>query len=338
MAMNRAVGWQLAFPFVQKQLYDYYGDVQIIKDNYSAFKKQLDFLASKAIDGMFYWDISDHEALDAKPEALTASSFYYHHLQLAAEFAGILNKPEDAAGFTKQAQQLKNAIARKFLVKGTGRFDNATQSAQLFSLWYDLSPEKENSLKVLMDEFQRHNWHLSTGIFSTKMLFDVLRENNMNDIAYRIADQPGYPGWGYMLQGGATTLWETWQYPETGPSQNHPMFGSIDEWFYRSLLGINPAAPGFEKILIKPQPAGNLTWARGSYNSVKGLIASDWKKDGTGFILKVSIPANTTAEVWIPSKEKAVVTESGHPVEGLRYQSGYAITTVGSGEYSFTAQ
>src|SRR5215210_5639621 len=103
-----------------------------------------------------------------------------------------------------------------------------------------------------------------------------------------------------MLQNDATTLWESWEFPETGPSRNHPMFGSIDEWFYRSLLGINPAAPGFEKIIIKPQPVADLTWAKGSYNSIRGVILSDWKLDGNEFALNVFIPANTQAIIYVP--------------------------------------
>ena len=332
------LGWQLAFPFLQKQLYDFYGDKQIIADNYNAFKKQLAFLASKAIEGMFYWDISDHEALDAKPEAFSASCFYYHHLLLAAEFAGILNNREDAERFTKQAQRLRSDLSEKFLVKGTGRFDNATQSAQSFSLWYHITPEKENSLQVLLNELKRHNGHLSTGIFSTKMMLDVLRENNMNETAYQLANQRDYPGWGNMLQNGATTLWESWQYPGTVYSANHPMFGSVDEWFYRSLLGINPAAAGFEKILIKPQPAGDLVWAKGYYSSVRGRINSEWKKENNVFILKVAIPANTTAEIWMPSKEHAAVTEGGKTLNDVQYRQGYAVLTVGSGDYSFQSQ
>jgi alpha-L-rhamnosidase len=329
------LGWQLAFPFVQKQLYDYYGDIRVIQDNYEAFKKQLAFLKSKAVDGMFYWDISDHEALDAKPEALSASCFYYHHLQLAAEFAGILHKQDDSVQFAKQAQQLKNAIARKFLVKGTGRFDNGTQSAQLFALWYKLSPEKELSLQVLLDECKRHSDHISTGIFSTQMLFDVLRENNLQELAYRIVNQRSFPGWGYMLQNNATTLWESWRYPGTVYSFNHPMFGSVDEWFYRSVLGINAAAPGFEKIIIKPQPPDSLQWAKGSYESIRGLIGSDWKKSANTFTLNVTIPTNTTAEIWVPCKAHAPLTEGGEPMQSVRYEQGYAVVTVGSGTYAF---
>jgi len=191
------------------------------------------------------------------------------------------------------------------------------------------------SMKVLMDEFARHNWHLSTGIYSTKMMFDVLRENDMNEIAYRIANQKDFPGWGHMLQTDATTLWEAWKFPETGASRNHPMFGSIDEWFYRSLLGINPAAPGFEKIIIKPQPAGDLTWAKGEYGSIRGLIKTDWKLNGNDFKMNVSIPANTTATVYILSKPNGSILESGKSVNVLRYEKEYAVINVGSGDYSY---
>ncbi len=332
------LGWELAFPYLQKQLYDFYGDKHIIEDAYDAFTKQINFLQSKAKENLFYWDISDHEALDPKPEAFSASVFYYHHVCLAAEFAGILHKKDDSLKYDKLAKRIKDAIVRKYLVPNTGRFDNATQSAQIFALWYHLSPKKDSTFKVLMNEFARHNWHLSTGIFSTKMMFDVLRENDKNDIAYTIANQRNYPGWFNMIANGATTLWETWAYPEESPSQNHPMFGSVDEWFYRSLLGINAAAPGFEKIIIKPQPVKDLTWAKGSYQSIRGKIISDWKTDGNNFMLDVSIPPNTKATIYIPSKENGAITENGKAKQVLRYEKGYTLVEVGSGNYSFMTE
>ena len=171
-------------------------------------------------------------------------------------------------------------------------------------------------------------------------MFDVLRENDRNDIAYTIANQRDFPGWGYMLAKGATTLWESWAYSDNVYSQNHPMFGSVDEWFYKSLLGINAAALGFSKIIIKPQPA-ELTWAKGSYESVYGTIVSDWKKEADNFILKVAIPINTTAEIWIPVKENSVVTEGARKIQDvkdiqfLRSEKGYVVVAVGSGEYNF---
>ena len=241
------IGWELAFPYLQKQLYEFYGYKRIIENNYNAIVKQINFLQSKTVSGLLYWGISDHEALDPKPEAFTSAAFYYHHLKLAEEFAGMLNKKQDSIKYGRMANQVKNAIVSKFLVPGTGHFDNATQSVQIIALWYGFSTEKDLRWKVLMDEFSRHNWHLATGIFSTKMMFDVFRGNNANDTAYKIATQPNYPGWLNMINHNATTFWETWAYPESFPSQNHPMFGSIDEWFYRSLLGINCAESGFGK-------------------------------------------------------------------------------------------
>src|SRR5690606_2798333 len=313
------LGWPLAFPFMQEQLYEFYGDKRIIEEFYPAFRKQMGFLESKAVQGLFHWDIGDHEALDPRAEAFSAAAFYYHHAELAAKFAGILDKADDSLKYDRLSQNIKRLIIRKYLIPGTGRFDNATQAAQIFALWYDLSPEPENTRKVLMDEFARHEWHVSSGIFGTKMMFDVLRELDLNDVAYRVANQRDFPGWGHMLERGATTLWETWSYPEKYPSQNHPMFGSISEWFYRSLLGINPAAPGFARILIKPQPAGDLTWARGSYKSVRGEIKSEWSRNGLSFELKVAVPGNTTAEIWVPASEAQSVSDGNSAAtDGVR--------------------
>jgi alpha-L-rhamnosidase len=329
------MGWELGYSFLQKQLYDFYGDKRIIENNYPAFMKQMAFLQSKAKDDLFYWDIGDHEALDTKPDAFSASCFYYHHAKLAEEFAGILHKQNDSLKFAELARNIKEAIVYKYNVRITGRFDNATQSAQTLALWYGLAPEKDSALAMLMSEYARHNMHLSTGIFSTKMMFDVLRENNRNEVAYTIANQKTFPGWGFMLANGATTLWESWAPTGTVYSQNHPMFGSVDEWFYRSLLGINPAAPGFKKMIIHPQPAGDLTWAKGSYQCMYGNIISDWKKSGNAFSLHVEIPANTTALVYVPCKENAVVREGTNKVTVARYQQGCAVVEVGSGEYFF---
>lgn len=333
--LSGPLGWQLAFPYLQQQLYWYYGDKRVIETYYPALQKQIAFLQSNAKNNLFYWDISDHEAIDPKPESLSASAFYYHHVKLAAAFAGLLGKRDDSLQYDRLCKQIKNSIVRQYSIPNTGRFGNATQSAQLFALWYDLAPDRARSFDVLLKELERHEWHLSTGIFGTRMLFDVLREENRNDVAYQVATQPDYPGWFNMLNNGATTLWESWHDPGTVYSCNHPMFGSIDEWMYRSLLGINAGGPGFESIIIKPQPAGDCTWARGQYKSVRGTIGSDWKKENGQFILKVTIPANTKAAVWIPAGTNSAVNENGEPVKVQRYEQGYAVIEVGSGAYTF---
>jgi len=330
------LGWQLGFTYLQKRLYEFYADRTIIENQYPDVVRQMEFLTSHAVDGLYYWDIGDHEALDPKAEALSASCFYYHHAMLAAEFAGILDKSADSVKYAKQANEIASRITKKFHIPGTGRFDNATQAAQVFALWYGLSPEKEKTLDVLKAEFERHNWHISSGIFGVMMMFDVLRQLDLNEWAYHIANQRDFPGWGYMLENGATTLWESWAYPDNAGTQNHPMFGSVDEWFYRSILGINPSAPGFKKFVIKPQPVGDLTWAKGAFNAVYGKIESDWKLEGDKFTLKVIIPANTEAEVWMPSVGDASVSEVNGLAIGAQTIIGkYRVMHVGSGSYTF---
>lgn len=337
------LGWQLAYPILLKQLYEFYGDKQVLEEGYAAFKRQMEFLKTQTTDYLFYKDISDHEALDAKPEALTAALFYYHHAKLITEFADLLGKIEDAKEYLQLTKQIKTAIVQKYKVGNTGQYDNGTQSAQLFALYYDMPSKADEPqvFKKLEDAFAAKNWHLSTGIFSTKMMFDVLRKENQNEIAYRIANQRDYPGWGHMVEKGATTLWETWAYSDNIYSQNHPMFGSIVEWYYRSLLGINTIKAGFERIMIKPQPAGDLTWAKGSYNSVRGTISSSWKIDNGTFKLDVDIPANCTAEVWLPvngnafTKKNTSHLKADKDIRFLRAEQGFEIFEVGSGTYSF---
>jgi hypothetical protein len=158
-------------------------------------------------------------------------------------------------------------------------------------------------------------------------------------------NQDDKPGYGYMLKKGETSLTEAWDANLT-TSHNHFMLGQITEWFYKNLAGIDcdPAGPGFRKIVIRPQPVGDLTWARAGYNSVHGKIVSDWKRENGKFTLKVTIPANTTATLFVPAKSADGITESGSPfaqssgVHFLRQENGYAAFTVGSGEYSFEAR
>lgn len=337
------LGWQLAFPYLQKQLYDYYGDKRIVEEYYPAFKRQMDFLQAKAIDGLYYWDIGDHESIDTKADAFAASCFYYHHALLAQAFAAILGNKDDSVKYEKLAMNIRNNIVGKYLVPGTGRFDNATQSPQIFALWYDLSPEKEKTLEVLLKEFQRKNDHLSTGIFSTMMMMDVLRDYEQGDFLYKIINQKDYPGWAYMLENGGTTLWESWMGGPQVYSYNHPMFGSVDEWFYKSVLGIRPGAMAFKKIIIQPHPS-ELEWAKGSYQSMYGYIKVDWKKSSNNFSLNVTIPVNTTAEIYLPAEQNSVVMEKEKAISTvsdirfLRKENGYNVYAVGSGYYDFSVK
>ena len=337
------LGWQLAFPYLIKQLYDFYGDRRIIEDHYQTLVRQVEFLQSKAGENLYDRGLSDHESLGPRPVALTSSAFYYHHVRLLAGFAAVLGKQAEFQEYSRLADTVKEAIVRKFQVPGTGRFDSGNQTAQIVALWYDFVPEdrKKEALEVLLDAIGCRQGHLSTGIFGTKMAFDVLRENNCCDVAYDIVNRRDFPGWGYMLENGATTLWETWAYSDNIYSHNHPMFGSVSEWFYRSLLGIHAGEPGFGKIIVKPQPVAGLTFATGSYHSIRGPITCHWENGNQLFRLEVGIPANTTAEIWVPAKDATWITEGKRPVQQvkeiryLRSENGFVIFETGSGTYSF---
>ena len=338
------IGWQLAFAFMQKQLYDYYGDLQTIRSFYPVLVKQVEFLRSKANGNKIEDCINDHESLEPRIPALFATAHYYHHVLLLAEFASLLNKPSDVKTYTELSDEIKQAFIKQFVKPGVGLVGNGTQSAQAFALYYNLHPvpDKKGVLDGLLRAIEKQDGHIASGIFGVPAILNVLRENDRNDVAYAMVTQKTFPGWGHMLENGATTLWETWKYSDNVYSQNHPMFGSVGEWMYQSLGGINPAGPGFSRVILKPQPVEGLDWVNCRYQSVNGEIVSNWKKANGTFAWQVRIPVNTVATVCIPASEAARILESGSPAEKARgiqvlgYKNGYMCLKAGSGEYSFT--
>ena len=198
---------------------------------------------------------------------------------------------------------------------------------------------------MVRDVIDARQGHLSTGIFGTKYLLNVLADSGRADVAYGIVNQRTFPGWGYMLENGATTLWEHWEFSDNTYSHNHPMFGSVSEWFYRALAGINaaPDAVGFDRIILRPQPAGDLEWVKASHDSVHGKIVSEWQKKDRQFKLHIRVPVGAVATVFVPAKDGAEITEGGRPIERaegvrlLRMENGNAVVAVGSGEYNFAS-
>jgi len=338
------IGWQLAFAFLQKQLYEYYGDIRTIENCYPALRKQVEFLRANAKEHIIDRCINDHESLEERIPALFATAHYYHHVILLAEFATLTGRSADAKIYQQLATDIKTAFMGKFVT--SGEVGNRTQATQAFALYYDLlhDSEKEAAFERLLKAIEQRDGHIAAGIFGVPLILEMLIKNNRNDIAYEMVNKKTFPGWGHMLQSGATTVWETWKYSDNVYSHNHPMFGSVGEWFYQALLGINPAAPGFKRILIKPQPVGDLTWTKGSFESIQGTIASSWEIDNGKFLLEVTVPVNTTAEIWILSDKASTITESGISVkeakglQWIRNENNYTIFEAGSGKYKFTSE
>lgn len=342
------IGWGTAQPLLLLQLRQYYGEQLLLEQQYEATKKWLALLQSKSRDGILDNGISDHESLVPKPRALTGTAFYYFNAKLFEQLALALGRTADAQHASALADQIKSAFNKKFLEPGTGRYDIASQACQGFALYHGLAPAEEQPrvLDVLLRDIAGHGQHLTTGIFGTKYMLDALTTAGRADVACDIVNQRTFPGWGHMLERGATTLWEHWEFSDNTFSHNHPMFGSVSEWFYKALAGIQPApdAVGFDKILIKPQPVGNLRWVRARHETVRGRIVSEWTNVGGEFKLRVRIPANASALVSVPSKDASRVTESGRPavnapsVKFIRMEGSSALFAVGSGEYEFVAR
>ena len=296
-------------------------------------------------DGGGDWVAPGHGMDDCPPspgQPLFNNCYRVYLLDLLARSATSLGRTKEAEGYRAKINDLRSRIHDGFWNKQSQNYEDV-QSAQAFPLLTGVVPDalRGTVQKKLEDLILvKNKGHLDTGMLGTYFLFQYLQEVGRNDLAYTIANQKDYPGWGYMLSQGATTFWEQWN---GYWSQIHSCFTSPSGWFYQGLAGIRPdeAGPGFKKIIIKPGVVGDLTWVKCSYDSIHGRIVSNWKREGQKLTMEVAIPANTTATVQVPAKDAAGVTESGKPVaqaDGVKFlhmENGAATYEVGSGIYRF---
>jgi alpha-L-rhamnosidase len=181
----------------------------------------------------------------------------------------------------------------------------------------------------------------TTGIFGTRFLLEELTKHGRHEVAFAIANRKTFPSWGWMLENGATTLWETWKESDNTFSHNHPMFGSISAWFFRHLGGIQIAndAVGADRIVIRPQTGHGISWVKSSHRTVRGLIESNWKITDSGTEFEIVIPPDTTAEIELPA---GILTESGKPLAEAQsitvLPSSENRMKAGSGRYRFLLQ
>lgn len=342
------VAWAMAHPLLLAQLHRYYGDKRLIEEQYDTAQKWFDLVISRNPDHIIKRGLSDHEGLHKAPAPAMVTPLYYQCANIMTRLATILDKDRDAQRYARLAEQIKQAYLEKFLAKGQGVFEPGSQASQSFALYCGLCPadEKDAAVKYLVDDIVGlHKGHLSTGIFGTKYMLDVLSTQGRADIAYTVVNQRDYPGWGNMLEKGATTLWEHWRFSDNTFSHNHPMFGSVSEWFYKHAAGIavDPEAVGADKFIISPKLTDRLDWARATYDSVRGPVVCDWRKKKGRFFLNIALPVGATAKVCIPVDDSAGVLEGNTPaaqvahVRFVRRKNGLAVYHVDSGRYAFSS-
>jgi alpha-L-rhamnosidase len=296
------------------------------------------------------------------PANLTSTWYYYHDTLLLSRIAGALGKNEQATELSAQAEEIKKAFNNEFREGGRYATNDygwltkfyISQTSQTLPLYLDMVPEeaREDALAMLKRAVvDQSDCHVDTGIVGTRYLFDVLTENDMADIAYKVATQRSYPSWGYMIDEGATTLWERWEKLEGQGmnSHNHIMLGSIDAWYYRVLAGLAPAEPGWKRIRVRPHILGDLTYATATLKTIRGEASVSWEKKDDGLELSVGIPTNVTADVHIPAASENPVIKEGNTIiwaEGKPAElvdgiapvgagNGYVNVRAGSGFYEF---
>ena len=268
---------------------------------------------------------------------------------MVSELATVLGRKEDAERYQKLADEIRRAYQAVCVDKDSGTCGPGSQAAQTLALSLEMLPKpmRAKAFEYLMQQIvEVRKTHLSTGILGTRYLLDLLCREGQTQAAYELVNQKTFPSWGHMLENGATTLWEHWEFSDNTYSHNHPMFGSVSQWFYNWLGGIqpDPKANGFDQIILRPQIAGDLKWVKCSYDSVRGTIRSDWERSGNTVTLTIEIPANTTALLYLPGGRPEAVTESNVPAgqsAGLTQagvEDGAVVYRAVSGKYQFKVE
>jgi hypothetical protein len=347
--------WGSTGIIVPWQQYEFDGDREMLRRHYEVMKKYVAYLGTTATNNIVDHGLGDWYDLGPKapgvaqltPVALAATAFYFYDTWVLSQIAGLLGQTNDAAQFEIQAEQIYAAFNREFFDPTNCSYATRSQCANAIPLVMGLvdATNRAGVLDAIVRDARAHTNALTAGDVGYRYLLRALADGGRSDVIFDMNNQSDKPGYGYQLKQGATSLTEAWN-ARRGSSQDHFMLGQIQEWFYHDLAGIgcDPTGPGFEKIVINPQPAGNLTWVKASYVSIHGKIVSDWKRDGDKFILNVTIPANTTATVFVPAKSAESVTEDGQPVTPsngvtfLRMENDRAVFAIESGKYEFESR
>ncbi|WP_245222063.1 alpha-L-rhamnosidase [Pedobacter kyungheensis] len=356
------MSWPGSIVLITEMLYKQTGDVGAVTENYPAIKKWLRYMQDRYMkDGILTKDsygdwclppatieAGRGKSADKKyPSELISTAYYYHFTQVMMQFSKISGNEGDYKDYEAHGEKIKAAFNQKFYNE-KGFYGNNNLTDNIIPLYFGMVPEKhiDQVFKNIVYTVEVTNkGHLSNGLVGVQWLMRCLNDYGRPDLAYTIATQKTYPSWGYMIDNGATTIWELWNGNTADPkmnSQNHVMMlGDLLIWYYENLAGIKTESPAFKKISMKPEIVTGLDHVNASYQSSYGLIKSDYTKNTDKFTWKVSIPANTSATLYIPAKNKQAVTENLGSIKDLKFiklEKDRAIYEVGSGDYEFVVE
>ncbi len=360
------ITWPAAFITISNNLYNQFGDVQPIQKHYSAMKKWIVYMQEKYLkeyimtkDKYGDWCVPPESLalIHAKDSSritdgtLIATAYYHKLLSYMQRFASLVNQKEDVQLYKLLSDSIAIAFQKKYYNTKLQQYGNNTVTANLLPLYFGIAPDSIKNIlatkirnKIRID----NNSHISTGLIGTQWLMRGLTEIGEVDLAYTIASNKTYPSWGYMVENGATTIWELWNGNTANPqmnSQNHVMLlGDLMIWLYENIAGIrtNKNDVAFKKIIMKPSFPEGLQSAAATYESTHGTIVSRWVNHTSYKQWSVTIPANTTATLYLPTQDVATIFENGvallncKEINILKSEKQTTIIEIGSGSYNFS--
>lgn len=359
------VTWPAAYIFISNNLYNQFGDITPIQKHYPSMKKWMMYMKEKFMKD-YIVTRDKYGDWCVPPESLTlihakdtnrltdgkliATAYYYKLLSYMQRFANLTNNKADANYYGLLSDSIRTAFQQTFYNPKLKQYSNNTVTANLLPLYFGICPDSLRTAvfeKIRIKTHVENHGHISTGLIGSQWIMRGLTEYGYPDLAYIMASNKTYPSWGYMAENGATTIWELWNGNTADPgmnSQNHVMLlGDLLTWFYENLAGIrsNKTDVAFKKIIMKPTVPAGLDFVKASYNSFHGLIKSEWKNSEEKFEWKISIPANTSATIYIPANSIEEITESGIAVSNnkdikfMKEDDGAVMLEVPSGSYTF---
>lgn len=359
-----STGWADVATIIPWNMYLAYGDKRILEQQYPSMKAWVDFMQANSTnnlwnkgfhfgDWLFYRPFDDNDGRSAITDKyLIAQCFYAHSTQLLINAAKLLGKTEEANQYEQLLHNIKAAFLKEY-VTPNGRLVSGTQTAYVLALNFDMLPQnlRPQAAERLVENIKSYGNHLTTGFLGTPYLCHVLTRFGYNDVAYTLLMQQSYPSWLYPVKMGATTIWERWNgirtdgtfEPASMNSFNHYAYGAIGDWMYRVAAGLDTyeSDPGYKKIKVMPHIGGGLTSVAAQLQTPYGTAASQWKTDSSKLWMDVTIPANTTAVVYIPAKNIESILEGNKPLSALNdahilaADNNYIPVEVGSGTYHF---
>ncbi|SFH24496.1 glycoside hydrolase family 78 protein [Pedobacter insulae] len=353
------MSWPGTLLLVADMVYQQTGDVTAVRDNYPAMKKWLSYMRDRYMndyiltkDSYGDWcmppitiEAGRGKSADKKyPSALISTAYYYHFMQLMMKFSKIIGQHEDFNEFEALGANVKRSFNQKFY-DYKGNYGTNSLTDNIIPLYFGMVEPNEvekvfKNIEYIIEV--KNSGHLSNGLVGVQWLMRCLNDYGRSDLAYTIATKKTYPSWGYMIDNGATTIWELWNGNTAHPkmnSQNHVMMlGDLLIWYYENLAGIKAESPAFKKIIMKPEVIDGLSSVSASYRSPYGLIKSSYSKVDKQFTWNLTIPANATAFVYVPASGEDKVIEKLGDIKDLKFvktENGRVIYELGSGSYSF---